>query len=279
VVVSKVEYELMTPTEIVQARDRLPLAFVPLGPIEWHGPHLPLGTDAIHAGYVASQLARDLGGVVLPTFFMGTETVRLPGTGPEELGALGLDDDARVVGMDLPANPVKSLYFEEGAFAVSVREIVRGLKDDAWRLIVLVNGHGAVNHQRTLERIAREETRLPDVRVLNLMAWTAPAPPSQGPGHADREETAVMMAIAGDLVRLDQLPPLETPLRYTDYGIVDSAAFDGYPGPDFLLPQGADPRLATPEEGEEIVAQELAAARATVLQELAALGLGSDLQV
>ena len=138
---------------------------------------------------------------------------------------------------------------------------------------MLVNGHGAVNHMRTLERIAREETRLPDVRVMSLMAWTAPVPPSQGPGHADREETAVMMAIAGDLVRIDQLPPLDTPLRYADHGIVDSAAFDGFPGPDFLLPRDADPRLATLEEGEEIVAQELAAARAAVVQELEALGL------
>ena len=85
----------MTPPEIVAARERRPLAFVPLGPIEWHGPHLPLGTDAIHAGHIARQLARDLGGVVLPTFFIGTETVRLPGTGPEELGVLGLDVPVR----------------------------------------------------------------------------------------------------------------------------------------------------------------------------------------
>ena len=268
-----VSYERMTPPEIVAARERRPLAFVPLGPIEWHGPHLPLGTDAIHAGHIARQLARDLGGVVLPTFFIGTETVRLPGTGPEELGVLGLDDDVRVVGMDLPANPVRSLYIEEGAFAIAVREIIRGLKDDAWRLIVLVNGHGAVNHIRTLERIAREETRKPDVRVLSLMAWTPPAPPSQGPGHADREEAAVMMAIAGDLVRLDQLPALDTPLRYADYGIVDSAAFDGFPNADFLLPREADPRLATEEEGEKILAQELATARAAVTRELGSLGL------
>ena len=232
-----------------------------------------LGTDAIHAGHVARYLARELGGVALPTFFMGTETVRLPGNGAEELGALGIADDARVVGMDLPTNPVKSLYFEEGVFAVSVREIVRGLKDDAWRLIVLVNGHGAVNHMRTLGRIAREETSSREVRVLSLMAWTAPVPPSQGPGHADREETAVMMAVAGDLVRIDQLPPLDVPLRYADHGIVDSAAFDGFPGEGFLLPREADPRLATREEGQEIVAQELAAAVAAVTQELEALGL------
>src|SRR5262249_15599664 len=156
---------------------------------------LPLGTDAIHAGYIAQSLAKELGGVVLPTFFLGTETVRLPGDGPEQLGVLGLEDEVRVVGMDLPANPVRSLYIEEGAFAVAVREIVRGLTSDGWRLVVLVNGHGAVNHIRTLGRIAREETS-PTSRVVSLMAWTPPAPPSQGPGHADREEAAVMMGIA-----------------------------------------------------------------------------------
>jgi len=263
----------MTPAEIAAARERRPLAFVPLGPIEWHGPHLPLGTDAIHAGHIARNLADDFGGVVLPTFFLGTETVRLPGNGPEQLGALGVDDDARVVGMDLPANAVRSLYIEEGAFAIAVREIVRGLTGDGWRLVVLVNGHGAVNHIRTLERIAREETRLPDVRVVSLMAWTPPVPPSQGPGHADREEAAVMLAIAPELVRVDQLPPLDTSLRYADYGIVDSAAFDGFPADGFLLPRDADPRLATREEGEQILAQEVAAARETVTRELVALGL------
>jgi creatinine amidohydrolase len=267
------QYERMTPAEIVAARERRPVAFVPFGPIEWHGPHLPLGTDAIHAGHIAHGLAEELGGVVLPTFFLGTETVRLPGNGPEGLGVLGVGDDVRMVGMDLPVNPVRSLYIEEGAFAVAVREIVRGLAGDGWRLVVLVNGHGAVNHIRTLERIAREETRLPDVRVLSLMAWTPPQPPRQGPGHADREEAAVMMAIAPDLVRNDRLPPLDTPLRYADYGIVDSAAFDGFPSDGFLLPRDADPRLATREEGEQIVAQELAAARLAVENELVSLGL------
>ena len=54
---------------------------------------------------------------------------------------------------------------------------------------------------------------------------------------------------------------------------MDSAAFDGFPGEGFLLPREADPRLATREEGQEIVAQELAAAVAAVTQELEALGL------
>ncbi len=53
----KVEYELMRPAEVVAARERCPVAFVPIGPLEWHGPHLPMGTDGLHAHHVAVRVA------------------------------------------------------------------------------------------------------------------------------------------------------------------------------------------------------------------------------
>ena len=265
---NKVEYELMTIGEILEAKRHASLAFVPVSPIEWHGPHLPVGTDGLHAHHVAVRAARELGGVVLPTLFVGTETIRLPGNDSEQLGALGLDDDARVVGMDLPGFPVQSLYFEESAFGVAVRELVRALAADSFRLIVLANGHGAVNHMRTLERIAREETRRDQTTVMSLMVWVPPPPPNRDPGHAAREETAVMIAIAGEHVRLDQLPPSGVPLRYAEYGIVDGPAFDGFPTSDFTVPPHADPRSATPEEGKQILEREVQSAVARVRQEL-----------
>jgi hypothetical protein len=40
-----------------------------------------------------------------------------------------------------------------------------------------------------------------------------------------------------------------TPLRYRDYGIVNGAAFDGRPSPDFTVPRDEDPRYATRDEG------------------------------
>jgi creatinine amidohydrolase len=267
--VNKVEYELMTIGEIVEAKRRVPLVFAPVSPIEWHGPHLPIGTDGLHAHHVGLRVAREVGGVVLPTFFVGTETVLQSGPESNQLAVLGLDEDARVVGMDFPGFPVKSLYFEESAFGIAVRELVRALAADSFRLIVLVNGHGAANHMRSLERIAREETHRGEVTVMSLMVWVPPPPPNQDPGHAAREETAVMMAIAGEHVRLDQLPPAEVPLRYTEYGIVDGPAFDGFPTSEFTVPPPMDPRAATPEEGEQILDREVQAAVARVREELA----------
>src|SRR5437879_13771242 len=81
-----VEYELMRPPEIAQARARLPLAFIPIGPLEWHGPHLPMGMDGLHAHTVAMEVARRVGGVVLPTYYLGSETVRPTDRGPQKIG-------------------------------------------------------------------------------------------------------------------------------------------------------------------------------------------------
>lgn len=254
----------MTPADVVEARRQASVAFVPIGPLEWHGPHLPLGLDGMHAHEVAVAAARETGGIVVPTLFAGTETVRPPGGGPQSLAALGFADDERIVGMDFPGNPVKSVYFEESAFGVTVREVVRALKADGFALILLVNGHGAVNHQRTLRRIAAEESTANSL-VLYHMAFLPSA--ALGPAHAAREETAIALAAWPERVRRDLLPPPGSPLRYQDHGIVDAEAFDGRPTPDFTLPPGEDPRSATAEEGEAILRAETAALVTRVAEE------------
>ena len=250
---TKVQYELMTPGEIVAAREQCPVVFVPLGPLEWHGPHLPLGTDALVAHHLAVRAARIVGGVALPILYAGTETVRLPGDGPGQIGALGFTGEERVVGMDFPGFAVKGLYFEESAFGITVREIVRGLKAEPYRVIVLVNFHGADNHKRTLQRIALEETDEPRVRVICQPSGERPRPPGIDPGHAEKWETEMVMALEPANVRLSELPPLEQPLRYREYGIVEGSAFAGHPAAGFALPRSADPRYATREEGERLV--------------------------
>src|SRR5256885_16572734 len=111
-----VEYELMRPAEIAQARARLPLAFIPIGPLEWHGPHLPMGMDGLHAHTVAMEVARRVGGVVLPTYYLGSETGRPTDRGPPSAAILGFEGTERNIGVGFPNKPVKSLNFEERHF-------------------------------------------------------------------------------------------------------------------------------------------------------------------
>jgi len=257
-VTRRVEYEQMRPPEIARERARCPLVFIPIGPLEWHGPHLPVGTDGLHAHAVAVGVAQRVGGVVLPTYFMGTETVRLNDQAAQSLTILGFSGTERIVGMDFPGNSVRSLYFEESAFALAIRELVRLLKADGYRLVVLLNGHGAVNHQRALRRLAAEESQPPGVRVEYAMAFAPAAPPHTDPGHAEKVETSLMLAMLPDLVDLDALPPRDVRLRYQDYGIVEGKAFDGHPTPDFTLRDEADPRDASAAMGAEILGVEVA---------------------
>src|SRR2546426_8614577 len=136
-----VQYELMRPPEIVRERSRLPLVFIPIGPVEWHGPHLPMGMDGLHAHMVAVDVAQQVGGVVLPAYYIGSETGRPVDRGPQSAAILGFQGTERIIGMDFPNNPVKSLYFEEGTLAVTVREPIPLLKLDGDRLLVPFTRH------------------------------------------------------------------------------------------------------------------------------------------
>ena len=183
----------LRPDEIVAMRDASGTVFVPVGPLEWHGPHLPLGTDPLHALAIATRLAAVTGGVVHPTVFAGTETV-VPARGRlHDLRSMGLSDTDRVIGMDFPGMPVRSLYSEESAFALAIREVVLGLRENGFSRIVIVNGHGATNHQSALDRVAAEASSGTS-RVVVHPTFGIPLIEGYGDGHASRSETSVMMA-------------------------------------------------------------------------------------
>lgn len=56
----------MTSPEVTEQIARNPLAVIPFGSIEQHGPHLPNGTDTIAAEVVADALADELDALVAP---------------------------------------------------------------------------------------------------------------------------------------------------------------------------------------------------------------------
>ncbi len=260
-IVDTFQYELMRPQDIVAARARAPIAYVPIGPLEWHGPHLPVGMDMLHAHTMALESARMTGGVVLPPFPMGTETY----TEPDRLRMRGFKGDERVCGMDYPGFILPSLYIEESAMGVLIHEVVRGLKRQQFRVIALVNGHGAPNHRGTLTRIAAEESEPGKVAVV-MVGY----PHETGyREHAAIRETSYLMAFQPDTVDLRALPPLPTPLRYVDFGILDQASIVGPPSSGFAVCAEEDPRHATSDRGRRDINSEAQAIATKVRQLLA----------
>lgn len=59
----EVRYQYLRPDQIVMRREAFPVAYVPLGCLEWHGPHNPLGADAMQAEALAILAAQKGGGL------------------------------------------------------------------------------------------------------------------------------------------------------------------------------------------------------------------------
>lgn len=262
----EVRVERMRPAEIVAEMKERPVVFVPVGPLEWHGPHLPLGTDPLIAYGVACRAAGQVGGVVLPALFVGTERER----SPELLQHIGFKGDEYIVGMDFPANILKSLYYREEFFALVVRETLDLLVQQGYRLIVILNGHGAENQLGVLGRLSAEFTGRGPARVFYISAWTQSDQEVES-GHAGAEETSHVMALYRELVDLSALPPKGQSLRNVDWAIVDATTFEGHPTADFTTRD--DPRDgASVERGEGSLGRAVAYVVQRVASALADMG-------
>lgn len=243
-----VQMEYLRPGEIMAEKERCSIVYLPIGPLEWHGPAMPYGTDPLMAQELARAAARITGGVVMPTLFVGTERERPAYI----LEAKGFEDPGQyVIGMDVPNNSMKSFYAREDMFAIIVREHLRLLVQQEYKLIVIVNGHGAWGQKGTLERLATEFTNETTSKVIVTM----PDPLEEGEtfdfGHGTQMETAIMRGLFDEHVELGDLPPREVPLRYVDYGIADDFVFEGKRSEGDAVKY--DPRDATVEQGLKFV--------------------------
>jgi creatinine amidohydrolase len=157
-----------------------PLVIVPVGALEAHGPHLPLGADQIQAEATADELADRVDALVAPTVPYGSApgARRFPGTVSLTMSQL------------------------EGHVTGVLSELARtGVR----RLLVL-SGHAERGHMAALREAADETMRMhPTVRVVVLSDYDfvyelrgREAPITDG--HAGLLETSRVLAVAPDKV-------------------------------------------------------------------------------
>ena len=67
-----IQFELLLPQERRAIVAQRPVAYIPLGTLEWHREHLPVGLDALTSHGLCLRAAMQDGGVVLPPLHYGT---------------------------------------------------------------------------------------------------------------------------------------------------------------------------------------------------------------
>jgi creatinine amidohydrolase len=239
-------YEWLRPAQLVARRDACPLIFVPVGPLEYHGPHLPLGTDAINCTRVAHACCRRLRqGVVLPTLTMGTERERCPA----QVESFGFEPGTHIMGMDFPGRLWNSHYMPEEVFAIHLTAELRILIGQGYRYICIANGHGAVNHMKVIDRICVELSNTSPAKLVWRLTFPKEAL-NGGTGHADAVETSLMMHYNRNSVDLDVLPCRDVPIHTWEFSIVDSPGFTPRYYRDHVVRN--DPRDGNPNRGQEL---------------------------
>jgi len=174
-------YAELRPDQIAAIVQATPVAYVPWGALEWHGPHLPFGLDGFTAEGVAERVVQRTGGVLL------LPTTWWPITALPHRFSLSISSEV-----------IQSLW--DGIFA----ELARA----GFRVVVLLSGHYAQGHELVLMDAAEHAIATHDLLVLAV-------PPlalvdEEMLDHAAHWETALLMALRPRLVALDMLdaPPL-----------------------------------------------------------------------
>lgn len=186
------------------------LILLPTGATEQHGPHLPMGTDAMLATAVAADVAKRVDAIVAPVLSFGYKSQPKMGGGNHFCGTTSLDADT---------------------LAHVVRDVIKEFARHGVRQLILINGHYE-NMMFTIEGIdlARRELAylgIHDFQLMRLEYWDFTRRetldkifPDGFPGydleHAAVMETSLMLHHHPHLVDMSALPD-DKPASFPPY--------------------------------------------------------------
>lgn len=184
-----------------QVEDRIrefPIAILPMGSCEQHGPHLPLGTDSMLALELAKRVSEKCGALIYPPLHFGYSWVwrEIAGTATVEMGHLKF----------------------------ILKDIAKSAEFTGIKVLIYLNGHESNNS--TIKYAIREYQDHTSVKLLGMFypgfseiyddvmeskTWG-------GMFHACEFETSLMLAAYPNLVNMD-LAVAEYPPRPSLYGM------------------------------------------------------------
>jgi len=128
------KYEELRPGQIEAIREHASIAYIPWGALEWHSYHAPIGLDGIKAYGLCEALVKETGGVLLPSVYVGTDTIK-------------------------PYKGFKhSVEHVESTVTILCLEYLEQLADEGFKVIVLITGHYGEGQIRAIQKAAEQFT-------------------------------------------------------------------------------------------------------------------------
>lgn len=212
-----VRYAELRPGALTERRAALPLAYLPLGILEWHGLHNPLGLDGIKAEEVAVRLAEEVGGIVMPTLYWGDDRTDIAELAFDESSnpwmPKGIGDQTgaieRLAGIAKEALARESARVQaDGGWRFWRELVVRMLRQTesfGFRAAVAIPGHYPL--VRPLKEAIADYEHAGGSMSIFVLGDYLYDPDGKAGDHAAAFETSLLMALRPELVDLSALDP------------------------------------------------------------------------
>lgn len=174
----KVRYEEMLPHEFEEALRQFPVAYVPVGSLEWHGRHLALGNDTLKSNGILLRTAEKYGGIVVPPTFWGH-------MGHWKLGCHP----------GLPPEIVDGLF----------TAVFQGLVTVGFKVVIGVTGHDVKEQVDSLQKAVTSISADGTAAGFAMMEGLLYDLPGDKMDHAAHWETSILMYLRPDLVDMDRI--------------------------------------------------------------------------
>ena len=186
----KVQYEYMTGRNAIQALKDFPVAYLPIGCLERHGDHLPMGLDVIKAYGVCTLVASTVGGVVFP---------------PHHYAGIHKMTEER---LDKNTGEWGNLYTDQTA-QNNLIDIINQISRMGARVVVLYSGHYPSIQTDMIRDISAHFENHASIRVIPFCE-----PMIMAGDHAGASETSFMLYLDKSLVDMTAI----SEVNYQDHG-------------------------------------------------------------
>ncbi|MGA2460803.1 MAG: creatininase [Candidatus Bathyarchaeia archaeon] len=207
--------DLMSWADFQRAVNQNRLVILPIGSLEQHGPHLPLGTDTITVRGLADRVAKRTRGIVVPEISYGFKPQPGSSAGNNFPGTCSLDGST---------------------LTMLVRDVVRELVRHKVRRILILDGHyeNALFINEGVD-LALKDLCMPKRVKVVIARWFELIPASffmkhfgkdfEGMmyEHASKVETSVMMALNQRSVQKNRMKN-DRPIRRENYTVLPESS-------------------------------------------------------
>jgi creatinine amidohydrolase len=165
----EVRYHMLRPAQIVARREKCPIAYIPIGTLEWHGLHNPVGADTLQSEGLSILCAEKGGGLVFPPLYYGENRLESlmdanAGDRDEIAGHMGLSSD-NFAAEKMPFSPMEQTLNYEKLLLHMLSEVM----SLGFKVGILVAGHyPLIDHARAA---ALHFNKWRPARYGSMLAW------------------------------------------------------------------------------------------------------------